>query len=352
MGDVDSVNDWASTVARYREERQWRNERMQDLTAIGQQIGDMTVEESTWREASEWTIDDSTLFSEATWGDSDSQGLRYLHSFGVTRDQFNLQMSVNVNSHEEHSSHTWYMIQCSLSGGKVGVTPLSWNSPRRLCQLRGLHDYVSGHLTEYNRHFKDTQFVLPMAPPGTTARLQKWLQRLVGLLTEAKLPVSVAAAVLDFFQAHHVLATENKTSGCEHAGGEARAAQQERTVEADSELASEQTEAMEAPQENICEARSELASQQTIASDFTVTLTKPDDQTPLGMELKISDPSNFTVNSINAGLVANWNAANPTVAIKQDDVIVSINGVSGKEMLALAQTKTVLEILVRRLGSS
>lgn len=331
MGEFESsASDFDSTLARCREERKWRMEAVQALTTIGREFDHGAVAENTWWEASEWTMDDSALFTEVHWDDSEGQALRYLHPFGVKRDQFNLQMSAEVHSHEEYSGHTWYMIQCSLSGGNLGGTPLLWTSPRRLCQLRGLYDYVKEHLTEYNRHFEDTQFVLPMAPPGTTARLQKWLQRLVHLLTEAKLPNSVAAAILDFFQAHRTLPAAVKS-----------------TVSADAV-----SEAKEAAQGHPGEALTELASEQTATSEFTVTLTKTDDQTSLGMGIDVADPSNIKVNAINNGLVGDWNTVNPHLAIQPDDVIVSINGVYGKQMLDLARSDTVLQLLVRRPGSS
>lgn len=327
---MGATSDLDFDLARCREERKWRMEAVQSLTTIGHEFDSVAVAENTWWEAAEWTMDDSSLFTEVHWDDAEGQGRRYLYQFGVKKDLFNLQMSAEVHSHEEHSGHTWYMTQCSLSGGTLGATPLSWMSPRRLCQLRELYDYVKEHLTEYNQHFEDTPFVLPMAPPGTTARLQKWLQRLGHLLTEAKLPNSVSAAFLDFFQADCILAAAKKSSPSADAASEAN----------------------EAAQGYPGEAPTKLAADQSATSDFTVTVAKTDNQTSLGLSIDVANPSKIKVKAINQGLVEDWNALNPDLTIRAGDVILSINGVSGSQMLDLARSDTALQLLVRRPCSS
>lgn len=82
-------------------------------------------------------------------------------------------------------------------------TLLAWRAPRRLCQLRsGLHDIVKETLASaYQTHFNGTPFAHRMAPPGTTKRLDQWLQRLGQCISMRLVSPRIAAQTLKFLGA-------------------------------------------------------------------------------------------------------------------------------------------------------
>jgi len=82
-------------------------------------------------------------------------------------------------------------------------TLLAWRAPRRLCQLRsGLHDLVKEMLgSQYQTHFNGTPFAHRMAPPGTTKRLDQWLQRLGQTISMRFVNPRIAAQTLKFLGA-------------------------------------------------------------------------------------------------------------------------------------------------------
>lgn len=131
------------------------------------------------------------------------------------------QLALTMLGHEECGGHTWYMIECHVKGltepamvlryDASGERPpagfreaeleLRWRAPRRLLHLReSLHDPLKLTLgTSYTSLFGSAPFARAGAPPGTTARLAAWLNKLAQLINKEALPAGLLSRTLLFF---------------------------------------------------------------------------------------------------------------------------------------------------------
>jgi len=157
----------------------------------------------TWEAAAQWSLG---WFQETEF----APYLRHL-GFEAQSDQkwtalpnnSGISLHVQLLNHVKMAGHTWYQVNCQLKRS-AGRGDLSWPAPRRLVQLRlDLHDRCKHMLgsAEYTRLFGETRFAKYGAPPGTTARLRAWLDKLCSLINNGEVPPGVAAVALAFFQA-------------------------------------------------------------------------------------------------------------------------------------------------------
>eukprot|EP00929_Paragymnodinium_shiwhaense_P003400 TRINITY_DN103895_c0_g1_i1.p1 TRINITY_DN103895_c0_g1~~TRINITY_DN103895_c0_g1_i1.p1 ORF type:complete len:268 (-),score=77.19 TRINITY_DN103895_c0_g1_i1:98-901(-) len=205
--------------------RQMREESVRDrgdemraaITTVSRSAG--PHEEPVWFNAADWQMQDCEKPASPHWIRA------YLNTFGYSvvgpqADQWaagegaeeegrgpfpQLQLTLKEEGHEEHAGHTWYLIDCVLMGGgnvRLGENgALSWRSPRRLAQLReSLHDPVKAALGEaYVDVFAEAPFASRGGFGGTTAKLQKWLPTLSGLINDKQMSPHSVAMVLMFF---------------------------------------------------------------------------------------------------------------------------------------------------------
>eukprot|EP00927_Polykrikos_kofoidii_P024720 TRINITY_DN22410_c0_g1_i1.p1 TRINITY_DN22410_c0_g1~~TRINITY_DN22410_c0_g1_i1.p1 ORF type:complete len:390 (+),score=72.15 TRINITY_DN22410_c0_g1_i1:168-1337(+) len=110
------------------------------------------------------------------------------------------ELQLQVTGHVEEGGHTWYVIECSLKCLDVCPKPLRWRVQRRLVQLReSLHDPVKKALMDdYVKQFGDAPFARHGGLPGTSARLQEWLNALSRSIDNGVCSPSVVAHVLQF----------------------------------------------------------------------------------------------------------------------------------------------------------
>lgn len=202
--------------------RQMREESVRDrgeemrsaITKISRKSG--PHEESVWFSAADWQMQDCEKPASPLWIRA------YLGTFGYAlhgpkADQWvadqeagegafpQLELTLKEEAHEEHAGHTWYLIDCTLIGGgtaRLGESgALSWVAPRRLAQLRdSLHDPVKAVLGDaYADIFADAPFASRGGFGGTTAKLQRWLPTLAGMINDKQLSPANVAMVLMFF---------------------------------------------------------------------------------------------------------------------------------------------------------
>jgi len=83
-------------------------------------------------------------------------------------------------------------------------------------------------------------------------------------------------------------------------------------------------------------------------SSFIVTIIRSDDLTPLGLEVFQDLNRRVRVRKLRAGLISQWNAANPVMQIKERDHIKAINGVGSdlESMMAAALEGSMLQFLI------
>lgn len=156
----------------------------------------------TWEAAAQWSLG---WFQEAEF----SPYLRHLGFEVETNEKWSalphnsgISLHIELLSHVQMAGHTWYQVNCQLKRS-AGRGDMAWPAPRRLVQLRlDLHDrikYILG--SDYARLFGETRFAKYGAPPGTTARLRAWLDKLTNLINNGEVSPGVAAVALAFFQA-------------------------------------------------------------------------------------------------------------------------------------------------------
>ncbi|CAK0861640.1 unnamed protein product, partial [Prorocentrum cordatum] len=118
-------------------------------------------------------------------------------------DRCGLELSLQVQGHEERDSHTWYLLECSLTSDQQGGGRTDWQVARRLWHLRTwLYERIKLRLgAAYVELFVDVPFARRGGVSGTTERLQAWLAHLACLINAGRVPPSAAALALTFLQA-------------------------------------------------------------------------------------------------------------------------------------------------------
>lgn len=114
-------------------------------------------------------------------------------------------LSISLAHHFERAGHTWYELKCSLRPERTaGKTDgIVWAVHRRLAMLRGdLHGRIKMVLGKvlYREIFEDNHFPSRGGLPGTSARLKKWLAKLVGWVNSGQAPSVLIAHVLKFLE--------------------------------------------------------------------------------------------------------------------------------------------------------
>lgn len=189
------------------EERKSHEKRVMAIRFLSD-LKEPLVGDTLWQRASDWNVKDLRADSLTSYS-GERLFPTFLQQLGITVADGHLvfpagtglQIELQLDSHEEHVGSTWYLVHCSLCGCASTSEPQRWQTPRRLCQLRELHDAVKRHMPTYPEEFADSPFAHSLAPPGTTARLSAWLTTLARLMNERKLGPESFALVLEFFQA-------------------------------------------------------------------------------------------------------------------------------------------------------
>lgn len=179
------------------------------------------TEEVTWEYAAQWQVDKAERLPGV---------VDYLRPFGYEaatgdfwsgdsspqdRPEIRLRVERHVENQgrttalEQHFSHTWYVVECSIDL-KRPQGQFQWQAPRRLAQLRvGLHDPLKACSSMgegfYTEHFGQTPFAKHGGLPGTTERLHHWLLSLSNLLNSEQCAPYAVALALNFFKAHNVI---------------------------------------------------------------------------------------------------------------------------------------------------
>lgn len=108
--------------------------------------------------------------------------------------------SIRITNHAEERKHTQYHIECSLTWPADDGTHVSqsWSTDRRLKHFRvDLHDPVKAEIAgTYKRLFRQSRFARSGGLKGTTARLNKWFERLCECINSREVPPVVVASVL------------------------------------------------------------------------------------------------------------------------------------------------------------
>lgn len=142
---------------------------------------------------------------------SNADVVSYLESFGYFASDLEQwdtlasaprpKLTFTMLDHREIDGHTYYGVKCHLlvrRGASV-----EWHKQRRLLHLRdGIHDMVRKHFGEdYDSMFGEARFARRGGLPGTTTRLQAWLQQLAECVHSGTVPPVLVARVLQFFEA-------------------------------------------------------------------------------------------------------------------------------------------------------
>lgn len=111
------------------------------------------------------------------------------------------KITFTVAGHIEVDEHTYYQVKCELDNQPT--FSYTWGVHRRLLHLReGLHDFVQSCLAEsYNDVFGDAPFARRGGLPGTSARLQAWLEHLAQYVNDGTAPPLIVAHIFNFFEA-------------------------------------------------------------------------------------------------------------------------------------------------------
>jgi len=112
------------------------------------------------------------------------------------------RLDLVIKGHCEMHGHTFYDVKCSLTAQNPTMH-LEWHTQQRLVQLReGLHDVVKSELGKrYTRVFGDAPFAKRGGLGGTTDRLQRWLETLVGCVNDGVAPPNLVSQILLFLDA-------------------------------------------------------------------------------------------------------------------------------------------------------
>eukprot|EP00441_Pelagodinium_beii_P015260 CAMPEP_0197652850 /NCGR_PEP_ID=MMETSP1338-20131121/34694_1 /TAXON_ID=43686 ORGANISM="Pelagodinium beii, Strain RCC1491" /NCGR_SAMPLE_ID=MMETSP1338 /ASSEMBLY_ACC=CAM_ASM_000754 /LENGTH=254 /DNA_ID=CAMNT_0043227799 /DNA_START=62 /DNA_END=823 /DNA_ORIENTATION=+ len=121
---------------------------------------------------------------------------------------------LGVAEHYERKGHTWYRLDCSLS--QHGTKTVGWQVARRLSQLRKLwHDKVKADLgEEYATVFSQAPFARHGGRRGTSARLDKWCERLATSINSGLMSPAVVALTLRFLEADRCDTNVSQTGDC------------------------------------------------------------------------------------------------------------------------------------------
>eukprot|EP00404_Azadinium_spinosum_P023679 CAMPEP_0180638336 /NCGR_PEP_ID=MMETSP1037_2-20121125/44263_1 /TAXON_ID=632150 /ORGANISM="Azadinium spinosum, Strain 3D9" /LENGTH=143 /DNA_ID=CAMNT_0022659843 /DNA_START=46 /DNA_END=477 /DNA_ORIENTATION=- len=86
---------------------------------------------------------------------------------------------------------------------------------------------------------------------------------------------------------------------------------------------------------------------------FTVIIEKRPD-VRLGIDVDLTHGVDLLVDKVKSGLVDEWNQDNPTKAVKENDIIISVNGVKGEcgAMTDEVKASDKLELVVKRGSAS
>jgi len=108
------------------------------------------------------------------------------------------QVELAVETHEKSSGGTLYTLSCRISSRRQERA--QWRVKRTLAELReGMHEVVKNHLARsYSDVFYDAPFAMRHGPPGTTGRLQAWMERLTARMNEGVDPPALLAKILEF----------------------------------------------------------------------------------------------------------------------------------------------------------
>mmetsp|Transcript_11400 Transcript_11400/g.23131 ORF Transcript_11400/g.23131 Transcript_11400/m.23131 type:complete len:250 (+) Transcript_11400:65-814(+) len=158
--------------------------------------------------------------------------LALLQSFGYTAADITAwrpeecksapKLSIRILRHLEVQGHKWYVLSCSLSprveqppsdqpdagqdasgdAHSSGCRRVEWRVKRRMRHLRqGLHDPVKAICGKaYAKVFQGAHFAFHTSMPGTTDRLNHWLEVLATSIDVGDVAPSIAALVLHFLE--------------------------------------------------------------------------------------------------------------------------------------------------------
>lgn len=127
-------------------------------------------------------------------------------------------LAFTLEGHSEVDRHTFYDVKCVLSGAHETH---SWKSKKRLSHLReSLYSpLVTGLAGDYKKLFSKAPFALPAGPPGTSARLAKWLDRLADCVNQGSVTPAFVVRVLWFFEAPTLPGHEKNRAAASHGYG-------------------------------------------------------------------------------------------------------------------------------------
>jgi len=111
------------------------------------------------------------------------------------------RLRLSLSGHEK-GSQTRYVIKCQLSAARP-AEELEWLVHRTLVELRTeLHEIVKGELgKDYAVQFAGVPFANRTGPPGTSKRLQQWLETLAACVNARLASPALAAHVFCFLEA-------------------------------------------------------------------------------------------------------------------------------------------------------
>lgn len=168
-----------------------------------------------WLLAAEWTVrstppnrESMALMRSFGYKPKDSSTWEQITLLGgdkhIAEPTGHVELRLHPHAHVERAGHTWYLVECMIynRNGWADRTNSSWRAPRRLSQLRALHDVLKENLgAAYDGHFRRAQFASHGGPPGTTGRLNVWLGTLARLINECEISPANAAMAFKFFGA-------------------------------------------------------------------------------------------------------------------------------------------------------
>jgi hypothetical protein len=172
--------------------------------AIGMISSSQQQSQEVWEAAAQWQL--------ALVKEEDCQ--RFLGFFGYQLtpelswkerpSEHGPQLELRLDGHTQQAGHTWYHVKCKLSrvDTNAGTDCFEWVAPRRLVQLRvDLHHRVKDKLgfLQYDDQFSDCRFAKLGGPPGTTARLKSWLDKLAVVVNKGIARPDIVMLVLVFF---------------------------------------------------------------------------------------------------------------------------------------------------------
>mmetsp|Transcript_6117 Transcript_6117/g.16375 ORF Transcript_6117/g.16375 Transcript_6117/m.16375 type:complete len:140 (-) Transcript_6117:85-504(-) len=97
------------------------------------------------------------------------------------------------------------------------------------------------------------------------------------------------------------------------------------------------------------DADKQSGAPQSQPREFKITLVKGADQ-KIGLDIAHTGSVFLKVKNVKDGLVKTWNANNPHLTVKNNDMIVEVNGVKGssEQLLQVIANAPTLEVTVNR----